>query len=83
MYIAIKTFCLISCKKKYLPVSDGCVHENVIIGATVGVVGAVLLGLVIAALVLCCKLDKKKQYKTYGQRFIFILSTFSINYFVF
>lgn len=43
----------------YLEVGKSCVNENVVIGASVGVVGAVLLGLVIAVIILGVKPHKK------------------------
>jgi hypothetical protein len=46
-----------SCATNYLPVSGtGCVHQRVIIGASVGVVGGVLVILVISLIVVSVKL---------------------------
>jgi len=51
----------------YLPVSQQkCVHKNVVIGATVGVVGTVLVGLLVAVIILTvrqCSKESSKKYK--------------------
>jgi len=42
---------LCKCKNEYLPVGSGCTSKNVIIGVTVGVGAALLLGIIIAVVI--------------------------------
>lgn len=50
--------------ESYLPVGNDCVHEDIIIGVSVGVGAAVILGLFIALVVVCCEKHRKdKKHK--------------------
>ena len=64
MFIAIQVSpCLLNyrCADNYLPVGDNCVDENVIIGVSVGVGCALILGLVISLVILGSRYHKNKQ----------------------
>jgi hypothetical protein len=43
-----------SCESHYLPVGDSCVNEDIIIGVSAGVGGAIVVGLVVAFIVILC-----------------------------
>ena len=47
----------------YLEVGSGCVDENLVIGLSVGIVGAALLGLIIAVVIFGVKSHKKDTDK--------------------
>jgi hypothetical protein len=52
-----------SCEPHYLMFGSDCVHEDVIIGVTVGVGGAILIGLIVAVVVLVLKRPQNKTDK--------------------
>jgi hypothetical protein len=56
-----------NCQPHYLPVGSDCVDENIIIGVSVGVGGAIIIGLVIAVIVLACTKPKSKKSKKGGE----------------
>jgi len=54
-----------SCNSPYLLFGDDCVHQNVIIGVTVGVGGGILLALIVALIVVSVRKPKTSKSKGY------------------
>ena len=52
-----------SCESRYLMFGSDCVHEDIIIGVTAGVGGAILIALLVATIMMTLKSRHRKTNK--------------------
>ena len=61
-YLKWKVYAIhFSCNDHYFAVGEKCVSENLVIGVTVGIGGAIIIGLFIGIIVIGFRLNKTKK----------------------